>query len=90
MEKILKHRKKKFNWGKIENMFLRLDMHGSEISVNLDGDTHFRTYLGSICTLITFVFVILYINLRQQALSSAPAQTTRALTEIINLSSYPY
>lgn len=40
------------------------DLHGSEISVNFEGDTRYRTYLGSICTVCSFLVVIIYINLR--------------------------
>ena len=65
MKKLLANRDKgKFSLRHVTNAFRWMDLHGSEISVNFEGDTRYRTYLGSICTIGTFLLVIIYINLR--------------------------
>ena len=65
-------------------------MHGSEISVNFEGDKKYRTYLGSICSIFTFLAVITFANWRYQALSSAELVPKSHYTEMINLGTYPY
>lgn len=64
MQKLLAKRKSKFTLRSLTRQFLKFDLHGSEISVNFEGDTRYRTYLGSVCTLATFLIVFIYINLR--------------------------
>lgn len=65
MQKLLDSRQKeKFSIKKVLNVFTWFDLHGSEISVNFEGETRYRTYLGSICTIMTFMAAIIYTNLR--------------------------
>ena len=64
MNKLLQRKKSGFSFRSLTKAALCFDLHGSEISVNLEGDTRYRTYLGSLCTLSTFIFIFVFVNLR--------------------------
>ena len=70
-ELLEKRNRKKFSITVLTDMFKIFDLHGSEISVNFDGKTRYRTHLGSICTIGTFLTVFILISLRQQSITSA-------------------
>ena len=74
----------------VSDAIRRFDLHGSEISVNLDGHTRYRTYLGALCSVATFIIVIIYVNLRIQAIQSADPSSSRQFIEMINLGDFPY
>ena len=48
---------------KVLNLVKSLDMYGQDIGLNLNGESKFTTFLGGICTIMTFVITLAVIAL---------------------------
>ena len=44
---------------RLGKLFTGLDMYGHKIGVNYEGSDHFRTKLGAVVTLITYVLILI-------------------------------
>ena len=75
---------------RVGNILKWLDLHGTEVSVHFDGDTRYRTVLGALMTIGTFIAVLVYIGERSAAINTAEPSSARQFTELVNLASYPY
>ena len=45
--------------GKLEDLILRQDIYGHAVGVHYRGSGSYQTRLGALCTLITYMFIIL-------------------------------
>ena len=48
---------------KLLNLVKNFDMYGQDIGLNLKGESKFTTFLGGLCTIMTFVVTVVIIGL---------------------------
>lgn len=90
MRTLLKQPKTRLTARNLSRVFLCCDLHGSEVSVNLEGETRYRTLLGSLLSIATLTSVIYYVALRLHTLAQVRPKKALGLPQMLNLVDHGY